>query len=54
MKKDRTDYPDTPDGQLAFELNEHNKKQQEEIDYFNNIDTIEPINEDNEYPLIED
>jgi hypothetical protein len=42
---DRRFYPDTPEGQLAYELKLHNKKQQEEFDHFNNLD---------DYPLIHD
>jgi hypothetical protein len=35
----RTDYPDTPEGQQAYELAIWNGGQvKEEIDYFNNID----------------
>jgi hypothetical protein len=46
----RTDYPDTIDGQLAYDLKiyndiQQNKIKQDDIDYFNNID---------DYPLIED
>ena len=37
----RTDYPDTPEGQHAFELDKH----LDEPDWYNNLD---------EYPLIED
>jgi hypothetical protein len=32
----RTDYPDTPEGQQAYELKKWNGG--EDIDYFNNID----------------
>jgi len=41
----RTDYPDTPDGQLAYELELYNQRKHDEIDHFNNID---------DYPLIHD
>ena len=45
----RSDYPDTPEGQQAYELAMWNggvvkQEIEEDIDYFNNIDTYTPIN----------
>jgi len=35
----RTNYPDTPDGQHAYELAKWNREQRkDDTDYFNNID----------------
>jgi hypothetical protein len=43
----RSSFPDTPEGQHAFEMDkwgkEQGKEKEEEIDYFNNIDVITPI-----------
>jgi hypothetical protein len=45
----RSSFPDTPEGQHAFEMSkwgkEQGKEKEEEFDYFNNIDVITPIQE---------